>query len=132
MMASRFLAFLMGIGLILLQGCSSEENLPKNSSKDSVTQQSTNDTKAPANSNADVTSESDHQGPVSPSRSELRVMAEETKATEEQAKSVIEQFDMNLNNREQRIVAEDKFKKMLPEYKEKMLQLGKAQLQHEK
>ncbi|MFI3199105.1 MAG: hypothetical protein QX196_12390, partial [Methylococcaceae bacterium] len=71
---------------------------------------------------------SDQQVPALPTRSELRVLSEQAKATENEAKIVIEQFDANLNNREARAEAEAKFKSVLPEYKEKMLQLGKAKL----
>ena len=45
---------------------------------------------------------------------------------------MIEEFDANLDNREARKVAESKFKKSLPEYKEKMLLLGKATLKEAK
>jgi len=71
---------------------------------------------------------SEQQFPALPTRSELRVLSEQVKATENEAKNVIEQFDANLNNREARKEAEAKFKKILPEYKEKMLQIGKAKL----
>jgi uncharacterized lipoprotein len=70
----------------------------------------------------------EQQVPVLPTRSELRVLAEQVKATDNEVKSVIEEFDANLGNLEARKAAEAKFKKSLPEYKEKMLQLGKAKL----
>lgn len=132
MITSRLLALLFWMGMALLQGCSSEENLPKNSSKDAVGKQNADYSKASVNSQTVVTSDPERQEPVPPSRSELRVMSEEAKVVEAQAKTVIQQFDMNLNNIEQRKAAEAKFKSMLPEYKEKMLQLGKAQLQQDK
>jgi hypothetical protein len=66
--------------------------------------------------------------PEVPTRSELRVLSEQAKATEKEVKGMIEEFDTNLANREARQVAEDKLKNTLPEYKEKMLQLGKAKL----
>ena len=70
----------------------------------------------------------EQQAPALPTRSELRVISEQAKATENEVKNVIEEFDTNLGNLEARKVAEAKFKKSLPEYKEKMLQLGKAKL----
>ena len=70
----------------------------------------------------------EQQIPELPTRSELRVLTEQAKATESEAKIVIEQFDANLNNREARAEAEAKFKSVLPEYKEKMLLIGKAKL----
>lgn len=63
-----------------------------------------------------------------PTRSEVRVLSEDTKAIESDAKNVIGKFDDNLSNRQIRKEAEAEFKKMLPEYKEKMLLLGKAKL----
>jgi hypothetical protein len=68
------------------------------------------------------------QAPALPTRSELRVISEEAKTTQNEVTNVIEEFDANLHNREARKVAEAKFKKSLPEYKEKMLLLGKAKL----
>ncbi|CAD6882343.1 hypothetical protein [Methylomonas albis] len=134
MITSRFLALFLGFAVLQLQGCSSEESQSKISRKDAVSKQIVNSPKDPLNSDTDTLPSSGtvHPDAEPPSRSELRVMSEETKATEEQAKRVIERFDENLNNREQRKVAETEFKNMLPEYKAKMLQLGKAQLQHEK
>lgn len=63
-----------------------------------------------------------------PTRSELRDLSEKTRETEDDAKAVIEQFDANLNNPEERKETQEKFKQMLPEYKEKMIQIGKAKL----
>ena len=66
--------------------------------------------------------------PASPTRSELRVITEQAKATEEKVQNIIMEFDANINVRNARKLAEDKFKKQLPEYKEKMLLIGKAKL----
>ena len=133
MITSRLLVWGLAIALVALQGCSSEEDHPNDNSANAVNTQHEINSNGQAQSNAsEVSAEQTSQLPQPPSRSELRVMSEEAKATEEQAKGVIEQFDMNLNDREQRKLAEAKFKNMLPEYKEKMLQLGKAQLQEQK
>jgi hypothetical protein len=83
----------------------------------------------PGVATAPILENSDQQhAPALPTRSELRVISEQAKATENEVKSVIEEFDANLGNLEARKTAEAKFKKSLPEYKEKMLQLGKAKL----
>ncbi len=71
------------------------------------------------------------QTPQLPTRSELRVLTEETKATEANAQQVIERFDSNLSDPAQRKIAQDEFKQMLPGYKEKMLQIGKSQLSNQ-
>lgn len=63
-----------------------------------------------------------------PTRSELRVLSEDVDAKNNDANEVIEQFDDNLNNRQMRKEAEVKFKQMLPEYKEKMMLIGKSKL----
>lgn len=70
----------------------------------------------------------EQHAPTLPTRSELKVLSDQAKSTENEVKDVIEQFDANLNNREARTEAEAKFKKVLPEYKKQMLQLGKAKL----
>ncbi|WP_426991519.1 hypothetical protein [Methylomonas sp. CM2] len=69
--------------------------------------------------------------PVKPNRSELRVMTEDAKATENAVKNVIERFDANLSDRQARESAQNEFKAMLPDYKEKMLQIGKAKMKGE-
>ncbi|OAI20046.1 hypothetical protein A1359_21420 [Methylomonas lenta] len=63
-----------------------------------------------------------------PTRSELRVLSEDVDAKNNEVNEVIEQFDDNLNNRQVRKEAEVKFKQMLPEYKEKMMLIGKSKL----
>lgn len=65
---------------------------------------------------------------VAPTRSELRVLTEQAKATEQDVQNVIGIFDANLANPQARKQAETSFKKMLPEYKEKMLLIGKSKL----
>lgn len=63
-----------------------------------------------------------------PSRSELRVLSEEAKSIENSAQRDIERFDNSLGNQQERNAVQNEFKAMLPEYKEKMLQIGKAKL----
>lgn len=63
-----------------------------------------------------------------PTRSELRVLSEDVEAKNNEVNEVIEQFDDNLNNRQVRKEAEVKFKQILPEYKEKMMLIGKSKL----
>jgi hypothetical protein len=61
-------------------------------------------------------------------RSELRVLEEETKNKEEEVRDLIQQFDANLDNPEGRRLAEDALQKVLPEYKKNMLAVGKEKL----
>lgn len=70
----------------------------------------------------------EQQTPALPTRSELRVISEQAKTTENEAKNIIELFDANLDNPGARKDIEAKFKKILPEYKKQMLQIGKAKL----
>lgn len=63
-----------------------------------------------------------------PTRSELRVAEEQRSYLEADIKQIIQDFDANLDNRQERSKAEDAFRASLPEYKEKMLALGKAKL----
>lgn len=63
-----------------------------------------------------------------PTRSELRVLTEQTKATEADTRHLIELFDANLDNRAVRAQTQSEFNKMLPAYKEKMLKIAKAKL----
>ncbi|MEY3289141.1 MAG: hypothetical protein RLZZ419_1383 [Pseudomonadota bacterium] len=72
------------------------------------------------------------KAPALLTRSERRVISEQAKAMEIEAKNVIQQFDANLNNRLARKEAENRLKNMLPEYKKKMLLIGKAQLKEAK
>jgi hypothetical protein len=120
----------------VLAGCSAEDN---SSAKDK--QEGAKQTAAPNIQPAKPLAEHKDLGSAEdkdantlapPTRSELRVMSEDAKATEDQVKEVIEQFDANLDDREQRKLAQAKFKQMLPEYKENMLKIGKAQLTQEK
>jgi hypothetical protein len=122
---------------LALCGCSSE-NSSTDAQKvggDQKTEQPLNRSSSqpvgvpPGVATAPILENSDQQhAPALPTRSELRVISEQAKATENEVKSVIEEFDANLGNLEARKAAEAKFKKSLPEYKEKMLQLGKAKL----
>ena len=124
----------LGIFLVL-SGCSSEEESHQTGdNKANVEKKLENSPiqKPLANTNDQVVSDGNRALQEPPSRSELRVISEETKAAEEHAKNIIDKFDNNLNDRGQRKVAEAEFKQMLPEYKEKMLQLGKAQLKEGK
>lgn len=61
-------------------------------------------------------------------RSELRVLDEERKYKEEEVRDLIQQFDANLDNPEGRRAAEEALQKVLPEYKENMLAVGKEKL----
>ncbi len=63
-----------------------------------------------------------------PNRSELRVLSEEAKAIENSAQRDIERFNTSLSNQQERNAVQNEFKAMLPEYKDKMLQIGKAKL----
>ncbi len=115
---------------ILLIGCSKEE---KPASADNKLESKQPNQKAIAKSTvlpdkAIPKIQTLPEPPALPTRSEVRVLSEETKAIESDAKNVIDQFDANLSNRQLRKDAEAKFQKMLPEYKEKMLSLGKAKL----
>lgn len=126
----RIKAACLGIYLVL-SGCSSgEESHPTGDNKVNVEKTLENSpTKKPlAKTNEQLMSDGDGGLQAPPSRSELRVISEETKTAEEHAKNLIDKFDNNLNDLGQRKAAEAEFKQMLPEYKEKMLQLGKAQL----
>ncbi len=63
-----------------------------------------------------------------PTRSELRVMAEQAKGGEAEIKGLIQQFDANLDDPLLRKKTEQALNAALPEYKEKMLAIGKARL----
>ena len=72
----------------------------------------------------------DAQRPVEPpTRSELRVMGQQAKGTEAAIKGLIQDFDANLGDPGMRKKTEQAFRSALPEYKAKMLVLGKAKLQ---
>ena len=120
----------------LLMGCSSENSPSDDNNSSSMQKLGTAKSQLPnqpfnrAGEPVKKPDELRHE-PAVPTRSELRVLAEETKATEDKAKNIIGQFDANLGDRDARKEAQAKFKEMLPEYKEKMLQIGKAQLKQE-
>lgn len=115
---------------ILLLGCSKDDTpTVSNGSKKAELQSQKADAKSAALSEKGTTKIPTLPEPMKlPTRSEVRVLSEDTKAIENDAKNVIGKFDDNLNNRQIRKEAEAEFKKMLPEYKEKMLLLGKAKL----
>jgi hypothetical protein len=70
--------------------------------------------------------------PAPPTRSELRVLSEDAKKTESAVQGIIKAFAARPDDRQARKDAEDKFKKLLPGYKEKMLLVGKAKLNEAK
>jgi hypothetical protein len=133
MLKIRFIVICIFVSLTLC-GCSSE-----NSSSDNNKNNETKKIENPINSSSGQsvgvprasTSNSDNseqEATALPTRSELRVISEQAKTTENEAKDIIESFDANLDNRDARKDAETKFKKILPEYKKQMLQIGKAKL----
>ena len=67
--------------------------------------------------------------PARPSRSELRVLAEENRHSEAKAQDIIERFDQHLDDPQGRKALQAEFNRLLPAYKANMLKLGKAQLQ---
>lgn len=75
-----------------------------------------------------VQPQAENQPPKPLTRSELKLITEEAKADEAQIKDVIKDFDANLNNKQARQEAQANLKAILPDYKEKMLQIGKAKL----
>lgn len=136
MIAVRLKVICLGV-FIMLSGCSSEENLGVDDKKAKVGKSSENSGISPVkqqvtNSADSAITNNDMHVQEPPTRSELRVLSEEAKATEERAKDVIEKFDSNLSDLKNRKSAEAEFKQMLPEYKEKMLQIGKAKLKEGK
>ncbi len=119
---------------LFLYGCSSE-NSTTDAQKagdgkkiENLLKQSSNQPQALPGISIQTLDNGQNQNPPLPTRSELRVISEQAKALESKAKNVIEQFDANLNNRQARKETETRFKNMLPEYKEKMLQIGKVRL----
>jgi len=117
-----------------LYGCSSEnsatdaQKVGDGKKIETLLKQSSNQPPALPEISTQIQDNGQNQAPSLPTRSELRVISEQAKALESKAKNVIQQFDANLNNRQAREEAETQFKNMLPEYKEKMLQIGKIQL----
>lgn len=114
-----------------ITGCSSEQSSPRTESPQAEVPQKAE----PAPSQAKAKRlEPEQTGPARegdhapPTRSELRVMSEEAKAAEGAMKTIVDRFDANLSDRSAREAAESDFKALLPEYKEKMLEIGKARL----
>jgi len=115
--------------VMLLSACSSDDS---SSNKQSVQQTSARPPTSGAGGGVPPVGQSAvPDEPVKPNRSELRVMTEDAKATENAVKNVIERFDANLSDRQARESAQNEFKAMLPDYKEKMLQIGKAKMKGE-
>lgn len=118
---------------VLLGACSSEED----SSNHKLSQQGQGSNQSASEATAGgapvINSALPHlpEQPVTPNRSELRVMSEEAKEAESSVKNVIERFDANLSDRQAREAAQNEFKAMLPDYKENMLQIGKAKLKEQ-
>ncbi|MDD5125543.1 hypothetical protein [Methylovulum sp.] len=127
----RFVTVSLFLSLVL-SGCSSED------SKSKVAKVGT--TKKDGSSITEISNEQkgligtssvkdiENQLQTLPTRSELRVLSEEVKVTENEVKEIIEQFGENLDNRQARKETEVRFKQMLPEYKEKMMLLGKSKM----
>jgi hypothetical protein len=119
---------------LFLYGCSSEKSTTDAQKTGDVKQtekiakQSSDQPQALPGTSIQTLDNGQNQNPALPTRSERRVISEQAKAIESKAKNVIQQFDANLNNRQAREEAETRFKNMLPEYKEKMLQIGKVRL----
>lgn len=67
-----------------------------------------------------------------PSRSELRLLAEQNKASEAQAQAIIERYSHHLGDPLERQTLQNEFKRLLPVYKANQLALGKAKLRDEK
>ena len=65
---------------------------------------------------------------VAPTRSELRRMEEESNSAEANIQEHMQHFDANLGDPRERRKIEQDLKAALPEYKEKMLILGKSKL----
>lgn len=126
------LRFSVAALVMLLSACSSDDS---SSNKQSVQQTSARPPTSGAGGGVPPVGQSAVPGisdePVKPNRSELRVMTEDAKATENAVKNVIERFDANLSDRQARESAQNEFKAMLPDYKEKMLQIGKAKMKGE-
>ncbi|WP_262966155.1 hypothetical protein [Methylobacter psychrophilus] len=119
---------------LFLYGCSSENSATDAQKADdgkkieNLLKQSSNQPQALPGIPIQTLDDGQNQNPALPTRSELRVISEQAKAIESKAKNVMQQFDANLNNRQAREEAETQFKDMLPEYKEKMLKIGKVRL----
>ncbi len=119
---------------LFLYGCSSEnsatdaQKVGDGKKIETLLKQSSNQPPALPEISTQIQDNGQNQAPSLPTRSELRVISEQAKALESKAKNVIQQFDANLNNRQARKETETRFKNMLPEYKEKMLQIGKVRL----
>ncbi|UOA08749.1 hypothetical protein [Methylobacter sp. S3L5C] len=119
---------------LFLYGCSSENSTTDTQKAsdgkkiEKLLKQTSNQPPSLPEISTQTQDDSQKQASALPTRSELRVISEQAKALESKAKNVIEQFDDNLNNHQARKEAETQFKNMLPEYKEKMLQIGKARL----
>lgn len=111
--------------VLMVSGCSSENPATVDPGKPSI-----GNSQKLSSKPAIVTPEKPSSLPasVAPTRSELRVLTEQAKATEQDVQNVIGIFDANLANPQARKQAETSFKKMLPEYKEKMLLIGKSKL----
>ena len=65
-------------------------------------------------------------------RNELKVLTEEAKSDEDKIQEIMDRANQNLSDRNTLKQAEADIKNILPEYKEKMLQIAKAKLKDQK
>jgi len=135
-LSAKPIAFVGMAWLLALAGCSSETPSTGQSSaasgradRSDLSQTGPKSATSPLRSSPPVTaSESQQPERKTFTRSELRVMEEETKNKEEEVRDLIKQFDANLDNPEGRRSAEEAMQKVLPEYKKNMLSVGKEKL----
>ena len=125
MLKLRFIASIILVG-ISLSSCS-DQNSDTKTTDNKNQAVSKKQPEKPLAGNP-VQPQDENQLPKTPTRSELKLITEEAKVDEAQLKDVIKDFDANLNNKQARKEAEANLKAILPEYKEKMLQIGKAKL----
>lgn len=121
--------------LFVLAGCSSEtpsgahsSAAPGRADRSEPFQSDSKSASPLRNAPPETASESRQPERQTFTRSELRVLEEETKNKEEEVRDLIQQFDANLDNPEGRRLAEDALQKVLPEYKKNMLAVGKEKL----
>jgi hypothetical protein len=118
---------------LALAGCSSDNSTPENNrpAKSAAPAKNIGSNAIVPEKKAQMQPEKYEPEPKTATRSELRVLAEQARIDEEKAGDYIERFNDNLGNPQARKEVQEQFKKLLPEYKERMLQLGKAKLKQD-